>query len=86
MSYKELPFNESPVDLYLLATDKHAQYSFAAVGVDDSLRLYSLPNFKTLSEAALHAKRGGGAALRRPVAPSPRAFVVSSPAADTQVT
>ncbi|CAB3246353.1 unnamed protein product [Arctia plantaginis] len=50
VSVKELPFNESPVDLCLLPVDKHDQYSFAAVGVDGSLRLYSLPDFKTLSE------------------------------------
>ncbi|KAJ8724125.1 hypothetical protein PYW07_008105 [Mythimna separata] len=50
VSFKVLPFNESPVDLCLLPTDKHDQYSFAAVGVDGSLRLYSLPDFKTLSE------------------------------------
>uniref|UniRef100_A0A2A4K910 UBC core domain-containing protein n=1 Tax=Heliothis virescens TaxID=7102 RepID=A0A2A4K910_HELVI len=50
VSFKELPFNESPVDVCLLPADKHDQYSFAAVGVDGSLRLYSLPDFKTLSE------------------------------------
>ncbi|XP_047034012.1 baculoviral IAP repeat-containing protein 6 isoform X2 [Helicoverpa zea] len=50
VSYKELPFNESPVDLCLLPADKHDQYSFAAVGLDGCLRLYSLPDFKTLSE------------------------------------
>ncbi|XP_075983137.1 BIR repeat containing ubiquitin-conjugating enzyme isoform X3 [Anticarsia gemmatalis] len=50
VSFKELPFNESPVDLCLLPADKHDQYSFAAVAVDGSLRLYSLPDFKTLSE------------------------------------
>ncbi|XP_026725777.1 LOW QUALITY PROTEIN: baculoviral IAP repeat-containing protein 6-like [Trichoplusia ni] len=50
VSVKELPFNESPVDLCLLPADKHDQYSFAAVGIDGSLRLYSLPDFKTLSE------------------------------------
>ncbi|PZC74551.1 hypothetical protein B5X24_HaOG207685 [Helicoverpa armigera] len=50
VSYKELPFNESPVDLCLLPVDKHDQYSFAAVGLDGCLRLYSLPDFKTLSE------------------------------------
>ncbi|XP_050551225.1 baculoviral IAP repeat-containing protein 6 isoform X3 [Spodoptera frugiperda] len=50
VSFKELPFHESPVDLCLLPPDKQDQYSFAAVGVDGSLRLYSLPDFKTLSE------------------------------------
>ncbi|XP_059058319.1 baculoviral IAP repeat-containing protein 6 [Achroia grisella] len=50
VTMKELPFNESPVDLCLLPIDKHEQYSFAAVGVDGSLRLYSLPEFKILSE------------------------------------
>ncbi|XP_063387363.1 baculoviral IAP repeat-containing protein 6 [Cydia fagiglandana] len=46
----ELPYGESPVDLCLLPIDKHEQYSLAAVGVDGSLRLYSLPSFKMLSE------------------------------------
>ncbi|XP_049878015.1 baculoviral IAP repeat-containing protein 6 isoform X2 [Pectinophora gossypiella] len=50
VSMKELPFNESPVDLCLLPMDKQEQYSFASVGVDGSLRLYSLPDFKMLSE------------------------------------
>lgn len=46
----ELPFDESPVDLCLLPVDKQEQFSFAAVGYDGSLRLYSLPEFKMLSE------------------------------------
>lgn len=50
VSVKGLPYNESPVDLCLLPKDKHDQYSFAAVGVDGCLRLYSLPDFKILSE------------------------------------
>ncbi|CAK1583350.1 unnamed protein product [Parnassius mnemosyne] len=50
VSVKELPYNESPVDLCLLPADKHDRYSFAAVGVDGSLRLYTLPEFKILSE------------------------------------
>ncbi|XP_053613474.1 baculoviral IAP repeat-containing protein 6 isoform X2 [Plodia interpunctella] len=49
-SFKELPYNESPVDICLLPIDKHEQYSFAAVGVDGSLRLYTLPDFKMMSE------------------------------------
>lgn len=47
---KELPYNESPVDLCLLPMDKNDQYSFAAVAVDGSLRLYSLPDFRILTE------------------------------------
>lgn len=47
---KELPYNESPVDLCLLPMDKQEQYSFAVVGVDGSLRLYYLPDFRMLSE------------------------------------
>lgn len=50
VSYRELPYHETPVDLCLLPLDKHDQYSFATVAVDGSLRLYSLPEFKTLSE------------------------------------
>ncbi|RVE55239.1 hypothetical protein evm_000137 [Chilo suppressalis] len=50
VTVKELPFNESPVDLCLLPKDKHDQYSFAVVGVDGNLRLYSLPDFRMLSE------------------------------------
>ncbi|XP_061384581.1 baculoviral IAP repeat-containing protein 6 isoform X3 [Danaus plexippus] len=47
---KELPYNESPVDLCLLPADKHEQYSIAVVGADGDLRLYALPDFKMLSE------------------------------------
>lgn len=50
VSVKELPHNESPVDMCLLPIDKHEQYSFAAVGIDGAMRLYSLPDFKMLSE------------------------------------
>lgn len=50
VSVKEMPFSESPVDLCLLPMDKQEQYSFAAVSVDGSLRMYSLPDFKVLSE------------------------------------
>lgn len=50
VSFKELPFNESPVDLCLLPADKHDQYSIAVVGLDGDLRLYSLPDFKILTE------------------------------------
>lgn len=50
VSFKELPFNESPVDLCLLPADKHEQYCFASVGLDGDLRLYSLPDFKVLAE------------------------------------
>ncbi|KOB77776.1 putative survivin, partial [Operophtera brumata] len=49
VSYQELPFNESPVDLCLLPGDND-QYSFASVGIDGCLRLYSLPDFKIVSE------------------------------------
>ncbi|XP_068618996.1 baculoviral IAP repeat-containing protein 6 isoform X2 [Battus philenor] len=50
VSVKELSYNESPVDLCLLPADKHERYSFATVGVDGSLKLYSLPDFNMLSE------------------------------------
>ncbi|CAH0728119.1 unnamed protein product, partial [Brenthis ino] len=50
VSFKELPFNESPVDLCLLPADKHEQYCFASVGFDGDLRVYSLPDFKVLAE------------------------------------
>lgn len=49
VSYQELPFNESPVDLCLLPGEND-RYSFASVGIDGCLRLYSLPEFKVLSE------------------------------------
>ncbi|XP_041968992.1 baculoviral IAP repeat-containing protein 6 isoform X2 [Aricia agestis] len=49
-SVKELPFNESPVDLCLLPINKENEYTFAAVGFDGNLRLYSLPDFNLLSE------------------------------------
>ncbi|XP_072930156.1 dual E2 ubiquitin-conjugating enzyme/E3 ubiquitin-protein ligase BIRC6 isoform X2 [Epargyreus clarus] len=49
-SYKELPYNESPVDLCLLPVDKSDQRSFATVGADGHLRLYSLPDFNIISE------------------------------------
>ncbi|XP_037876101.1 survivin-1 isoform X3 [Bombyx mori] len=50
MSIQELPYNETPIDLCLLPPDKHEQYSFASVGIDGCLRLYSLPDFKIISE------------------------------------
>ncbi|XP_047537096.1 baculoviral IAP repeat-containing protein 6 [Vanessa atalanta] len=50
VSFKELPFNESPVDLCLLPADKHDQYSIAVVGLDGDLRLYGLPDFNILTE------------------------------------
>lgn len=49
VSFKELPFNESPVDVCLLPADDET-YSFASVGIDGCLRLYSLPDFEILSE------------------------------------
>lgn len=45
----EVSYEESPVDLCLLPAEND-QYSFASVGVDGCLRLYSLPNFAVLSE------------------------------------
>ncbi|CAH4031478.1 baculoviral IAP repeat-containing protein 6 isoform X1 [Pieris brassicae] len=50
VTYKELPYSESPVDLCLLPVDKNDQYSIASVSVDGHLRLYSLPDFSLLSE------------------------------------
>ncbi|XP_039757629.1 baculoviral IAP repeat-containing protein 6 isoform X2 [Pararge aegeria] len=50
ISFIELPYNESPVDICLLPADKLGQYSFASVGIDGSLRLYFLPDFKIISE------------------------------------
>ncbi|XP_052743953.1 baculoviral IAP repeat-containing protein 6 isoform X2 [Bicyclus anynana] len=50
ISYIELPYNESPVDVCLLPADKLGQYSFASVGIDGCLRLYFLPDFKVISE------------------------------------
>ncbi|XP_028176769.1 baculoviral IAP repeat-containing protein 6-like [Ostrinia furnacalis] len=44
---KELPYNESPVDICLLPMDKH---SFAVVSVDGCLRLYSIADFSLLTE------------------------------------
>lgn len=49
VSIRQLPFEESPVDLCLLPAENE-QYSFASVGVDGCLRLYSLPEFRILSE------------------------------------
>jgi hypothetical protein len=63
LSIKELPFNKSPVDLCLLPIDKHEQYSFAVVGVDGNLRLYSLPDFRMLSEKP-SARPSNGSACR----------------------
>ncbi|XP_013170740.1 PREDICTED: baculoviral IAP repeat-containing protein 6 isoform X4 [Papilio xuthus] len=50
---KELPYNESPVDLCLMPADKHDQCSLAAVGVDGTLRMYSMSDFNMLSEKSL---------------------------------
>ncbi|XP_069360568.1 baculoviral IAP repeat-containing protein 6 isoform X2 [Maniola hyperantus] len=50
VSFIEVPYNESPVDLCLLPADKLGQHSFAVVGLDGNLRLYTLPDFQTLSE------------------------------------
>lgn len=50
VTFKELSYGESPVDLCLLPIDMHDFYSFASVGVDGSLRLYYLPDFTLLSE------------------------------------
>ncbi|KAI5632912.1 inhibitor of apoptosis domain-containing protein [Phthorimaea operculella] len=50
VAIQELPYNQSPVDLCLLPIDKQEQYSFASVSVDGAMRLYSLPDFKLLSE------------------------------------
>lgn len=49
VTYKELPYEESPIDLCLLPMAHSDQYSFAAVGVDGSLRMYSLPDFNVLA-------------------------------------
>ncbi|KAL4711749.1 hypothetical protein ACJJTC_015815 [Scirpophaga incertulas] len=56
VAMKELPYNESPVDLCLLPIDKQEQYSFAVVGIDGNLRLYSLPDFMMMSEK--HVPKG----------------------------
>ncbi|CAK1549545.1 unnamed protein product [Leptosia nina] len=50
VNVKELPYGESPVDLCLLPLDKNEQYTFASVGADGQLRLYSIPDFNLISE------------------------------------
>lgn len=50
ISYQEIPFNESPVDICLLPGNNDEYYSFASVGVDGALRVYQLPDFKILCE------------------------------------
>lgn len=50
VTIKEVPHGESPVDICLLPKDKHDVYSIAVAGLDGVLRLYTLPDFKVISE------------------------------------